>query len=508
MRRWQAAQVGSLRCASSCCRTDADAPAFASSRFATPGGGSGGGAPSRFSRIHLPRSTGEVRVAYEDTVSTLACVRTPPRAGRHVNSLEVGSADAVYAVMPRQALVQERVRRAEEVEDAAVLADDALEEQLGLPTHREAQVVVEPREPVLVGRRRLQRADLQPLPAELLDQRARPCRPAACAAPRARAPRASAARPGRRAGADPRRACSPRGNTTGARASSCVADRRARRGGGGSTRVASARGLSPLGRSDDACAPRAGPARCGTGSPARPASPGSLRRALPRSVRPGAGPAPPGRCTWRPPPASTGRRKARRAISATIRRRHAGAWAPVRWPHTKMRARLSGAGAVACAYGPPISIAATRASFAGTLSACCSVELLAQPFELLGGGVGRRREHGSGCWPGGGIWTAVGRRQPFEQPRHGCGHPVLARRHPDPHVDELAAEVLLVGEERSACLGIERPGLHLPPVNPEGELDWVRTPPGVCRRSRRGTCTHRRPESDTACGRRSAGSGP
>src|SRR5436309_1234253 len=42
-------------------------------------GGGGGGELRRFSRIQLPRSTGEVRLEYDDTVSTLACVRMPPR---------------------------------------------------------------------------------------------------------------------------------------------------------------------------------------------------------------------------------------------------------------------------------------------------------------------------------------------------------------------------------------------------------------------------------------------
>ena len=48
-------------------------------RFGTSGGGSGGGASSRLSSTHRPRSTGDVRVAYDETVSTLAWVSTPPR---------------------------------------------------------------------------------------------------------------------------------------------------------------------------------------------------------------------------------------------------------------------------------------------------------------------------------------------------------------------------------------------------------------------------------------------
>ena len=42
-------------------------------------GGGGGGVPTMFSRIHLPRSTGEVRLAYDVTVSTLPWPRIPPR---------------------------------------------------------------------------------------------------------------------------------------------------------------------------------------------------------------------------------------------------------------------------------------------------------------------------------------------------------------------------------------------------------------------------------------------
>ena len=38
-----------------------------------------GGVPRMFSRIHLPRFTGEVRVGFDVTVSIAACVITPPR---------------------------------------------------------------------------------------------------------------------------------------------------------------------------------------------------------------------------------------------------------------------------------------------------------------------------------------------------------------------------------------------------------------------------------------------
>src|SRR5262245_13945113 len=80
MREWQPAQVGFERCISNCWRTVAlGLFLVVSSSGGTLFGGGGGGAFRMFSRIHLPRSTGDVRVAYDETVSTLACVSTPPR---------------------------------------------------------------------------------------------------------------------------------------------------------------------------------------------------------------------------------------------------------------------------------------------------------------------------------------------------------------------------------------------------------------------------------------------
>src|SRR5690348_1249134 len=80
MRAWQEEQAGLARCCSSCWRSDAVVPMAASFRLGTPGGGGGGGSLRKFSRIHLPRMTGDVRVGYEETVRTLACVSTPDRS--------------------------------------------------------------------------------------------------------------------------------------------------------------------------------------------------------------------------------------------------------------------------------------------------------------------------------------------------------------------------------------------------------------------------------------------
>ena len=42
-------------------------------------GGGGAGVPRMFSRMNWPRFTGEVRVGFEVTSKTDACVSTPPR---------------------------------------------------------------------------------------------------------------------------------------------------------------------------------------------------------------------------------------------------------------------------------------------------------------------------------------------------------------------------------------------------------------------------------------------
>ena len=78
-----------------------------------------------FSRTHLPRSTGEVRFAYDDTVNTLACVRMPPRGVPVRSTLRnSGSLHVRDAVEFREPLVQEAVVRVDELQDAAVFPDD------------------------------------------------------------------------------------------------------------------------------------------------------------------------------------------------------------------------------------------------------------------------------------------------------------------------------------------------------------------------------------------------
>ena len=71
---WQLAHTGFLRCCSSRSRTEVGAlPSWrASGRLGTFGGGGEGGVPRTFSSSHFPRTTGDVRVAYDVTVRMLA----------------------------------------------------------------------------------------------------------------------------------------------------------------------------------------------------------------------------------------------------------------------------------------------------------------------------------------------------------------------------------------------------------------------------------------------------
>src|ERR1700688_1300304 len=69
IRAWHEAHTRFFRCCSNCWRSDADEPTASSSRLGTLAGGGGGGEFNILSRIHFPRSTGEVRFPYEETSS-------------------------------------------------------------------------------------------------------------------------------------------------------------------------------------------------------------------------------------------------------------------------------------------------------------------------------------------------------------------------------------------------------------------------------------------------------
>src|SRR5205085_10916394 len=77
--RWQLAHTALLRCAARRWRIERFADTLLSSSAGTFGRGGGGGAPNMLRSTMTPRSTGEVRVAYDVTESTLACRSRPPR---------------------------------------------------------------------------------------------------------------------------------------------------------------------------------------------------------------------------------------------------------------------------------------------------------------------------------------------------------------------------------------------------------------------------------------------
>ena len=86
-----------------------------------------------FSSTHLARSTGDVRLPYDVTVRTLPFPSSPPRRSsveRHAP--EPAAVDIRNLVVLREPLVEERVVGGEQLEDAAILAQLALEEELGL----------------------------------------------------------------------------------------------------------------------------------------------------------------------------------------------------------------------------------------------------------------------------------------------------------------------------------------------------------------------------------------
>ena len=86
---------------------------------------------------------------------------------------EAVAVDSADTVVPGQSLVQERIVRAEQLEQAAVVAHGALDEQFGLASERHAQILVELG---VVGRLALLRLEVpqpQPLTHEVVDERSR-----------------------------------------------------------------------------------------------------------------------------------------------------------------------------------------------------------------------------------------------------------------------------------------------------------------------------------------------
>ena len=100
--------------------------------------------PSRLSSTHLPRSTGEVRVAYEESVRIAPCVTMPPRSSPcKVDALELFPVDSLDSVVPRQRTVQECEPAVDDVENAPVFADQRAHKQQRLAAHRVEQLIVD-----------------------------------------------------------------------------------------------------------------------------------------------------------------------------------------------------------------------------------------------------------------------------------------------------------------------------------------------------------------------------
>ena len=93
------------------------------------------------------RSAGRVRRHRQQrALAQQAAAHVELRGQRH--AAELRAIDVRDSVVLRQPLVDERVIRGQQIEDAAILMDDAAEEQLDLALVRRPQVVVEIREQI------------------------------------------------------------------------------------------------------------------------------------------------------------------------------------------------------------------------------------------------------------------------------------------------------------------------------------------------------------------------
>ena len=132
MMPWHALQDGFVRCASSRSRTVLAVSPFdvLDERLDVRRRRRRRACQGRSRAATGPRSTGEVRFGYDDTSSTPPLPSKPKRLlVVELDAAEALAAHVVDAVVQREALVQERVVGRQEIEHAAVLAEDAVDEQ-------------------------------------------------------------------------------------------------------------------------------------------------------------------------------------------------------------------------------------------------------------------------------------------------------------------------------------------------------------------------------------------
>ena len=90
-----------------------------------------------------------------------------PALRRECHPAEVAAMNVRNAVILREALVQEGVVRPDQVQRAAILADDAVDEELGFLPERLAHVVVEVGKQLRARDDRVEIPQPQPLPCEV-----------------------------------------------------------------------------------------------------------------------------------------------------------------------------------------------------------------------------------------------------------------------------------------------------------------------------------------------------
>ena len=115
---------------------------------------------------------GAVRIRRDGQNAALAQQTATIRVGQR-HAAELRPIDLWNAVVLGEAFVDERVVGRQQIEQAAILADDARDEQFGLLHERRSQRFVE-RKDHRIWRRGLDVAQMQPLPGEIRDERVGP----------------------------------------------------------------------------------------------------------------------------------------------------------------------------------------------------------------------------------------------------------------------------------------------------------------------------------------------